>query len=134
MLDLEAIARIAQAHRGLAGVELGVELSDAQCRHLRALVEGELERAGVEHGRREWFTGLRLDGSLCGAWGRSWLEAALVSSQAGAGLAWLVADPSLEVRAQYAAGRDAGARYPVTDRPLSRAELAMLDVPPDALF
>jgi hypothetical protein len=133
-LELDAVNRTAQAHAELAGIRPGEPFSDAQCRHLRALVERELDAAGVVPGRRMWFTGLELDGRLVGNWGESWLEAALTCAQRGR-LAWLVADPHLEIRAQYVAGRhDPAERFPVTDRPLSRAELAMLDVPADALF
>jgi hypothetical protein len=132
--ELERINAAAAAHRDLAGIRPGVQVTDAQCRHLRALREHELESAGVTPGAREWFTGQRVDGRICVIWGQSAFEAALSIAQFVGPLAWLVPDGSLEVRGQYVAGRDAGSSFPVSDRPLTRAELAMRDTPADALF
>lgn len=133
-ISLDELGELGARHR--AAVNPGAELTDAQCRHRAELVELELERLGVEPGGRAWYTAQRVDGRICGIWAHSRLEAGLVLSFDGR-LAWLEVDDRLDVYSEYYPyGRRPGDRdvFPVTDAPLTRAELVMAETPAGALF
>jgi len=114
--------------RDAAGIRAGVELTDEQLRLHESYLADELERRGIEAGARAWFTAQRDDGRICGRWAHSWHEAVLELARFGR-LSWCVVDDELEHWHAYA-----GRAWPTSSRPLSRAELVMLETPAGALF
>lgn len=134
--DLDNLNALAGAHRRIVGARAGVSLTNEQLEQHEALVLDELAAAGVQAGPRAWFTVQHADGRIGGRWAHSWAEAVLVCAFHEA-VAWCVEDSALAVRGEYyPAGRPAGdqASFPVTPAPATRAELAMLVRPADALF
>lgn len=128
--------RAAEAHRLIVGAHAGVVLTDEQCRAHAELVADELAQHAVEAGPRAWFTVQHVDGTIAGRWAQSWAEAVLVTGFHRT-VAWCAEDSDLTIRGQYfPGGRRAEDRsvFPVTEAPASRAELAMLEQPADALF
>lgn len=134
--ELAELGTIAGRHRALVGIRPGTTMTDEQCRHHNALVADELERRDVVPGDRAWFTVQHDDGAIGGRWARSWVEAALECSFVSP-VVWCVEDSTLAVYDEYFPnGRTATSRerFPVTPAPLTRAEIAMLEAPVDALF
>lgn len=114
-------------------------MTDEQCRHVRALVDDELEARGFEPAARSWYTAQTIAGRICGMHAHGELEAVLeLATRGELELAWIADDPRLEIFDVYyprGIGHiDARHDFPVTPAPVSRAELAMLETPAGALF
>ena len=132
-IDLAEAARLGESLRAAAGIRSGSMMTDEQCRHVRALVDDELEARGFEPAGRAWYTAQTIAGRICGIWAHGELEAVLeLMTRGELELAWIVEDPRLEIRDEYYPfGRRATdpESFPVTPAPATRAELAMLSTP-----